>query len=154
MKKQTANTTTTTTPKDKNFCAAINADLSAKLDSIAAENKIKNKPALMAFLVANTVENAQLKEQISVLRYENIPYKIECFIVGALKKDAPINKQAVQNYIGKKVNLGTIDAVLCHYLDEIKQHAEKYQYGTDKKGNVMPRWATFIAGLDAAKKAL
>jgi len=154
MKKQ-ATTTPATPATTKNFCAQISTELAAQIDNLAAKYGQQNKPQILAFLLAQTLQNIE-KAAAPVLRCENIEYLLECYITAALAQNEPITKQAAQNYIalktgviGRKINVFIIDNVLSYYLNEIKAHAEKHNYSN---GN--SRFKTFVESLEAGAKRI
>jgi hypothetical protein len=176
MKKQattTPATPATTTPATKNFCAQISTELAAQIDNLAAKNKLQNKPETLAFLhsqynaLAQKIENLQKeidtlqieKAAAPVLRCENFPYLLECYITAALAQNEPITKQAAQNYIAlktgvmnRKINVVTIENTLSYYISEILAHAQKHGYNTDAKGVPIIRFSALIQSLEDAKK--
>lgn len=158
MKKQ-ATTTPATPATTKNFCAQISTELATQIDTLAAKHGQQNKPQILAFLLAQTLQNLDNADAPKVLRCENFPYLLECYITAALAQNEPITKQAAQNYIAsktgvidRKINVVTIENTLSYYISEILAHAQKYQYDTDKKGVPNIRFSALIQSLEAAKE--
>lgn len=158
MKKQ-ATTTPATPATTKNFCAQISTELAAQIDALAAKHGQQNKPQILAFLLQQTLQNLASADVPKVLRCENFPYLLECYITAALAQKEPITKQAAQNYIslkttggiGRKINVVTIDNTLSFYISEILEHAQKHGYDKDAKGVPNIRFAALIQSLEVAK---
>lgn len=161
MKKQattTPATPATTTPATKNFCAQISTELAAQIDALAAKHGQQNKTQILTFLLQQTLQNLNNADAPKVLRCENFPYLLECYITAALAQNEPITKQAAQNYIalktgviGRKINVVTIDNTLSFYISEILAHAQKHGYNVDAKGVPNIRFAALIQSLEVAK---
>jgi hypothetical protein len=144
--------------KNKNFCATISETFSTELDALAAKFGIKTKAQLLSFFVEQTTQNIELKEaQLAqkaklsktplTMRSVNIPYLLECYICAALQENAPITKQAAQNYVAAqaqttRINGETINTILAPYAKEIAAHAAAHNYAESA------RFVKFLAVLN------